>query len=503
MIEVKEILEDFEVIDIQSLATEYGITDEKASIAVSLYNKALNKMNIGSYDAARIDLRKSVNMYPSFVESRMLLGVCVFALGERTDAVAIFNTIKGDNRERALGYLDKLHELSTRPESASFRSSSRQARVPETAFADNKLDAIMKSADNQQNVSGVYVTKTAAVDSFDNDDDIDVAVENVNSEKLPEEDAEEKSVALDDSSEENDTIAAVTPVAPYSGMRRSQRRPVNENVATAVNSETDEKNEPVKKVPASAAKKEKSNNAELAKANRTISNLKIQKARVTIVAMGIGLLCAVLLIVVICLSVSNSNLESQLEAYKNGQNPSVNYNPNGNGGNTNPVPTDSQQSGGNENTGNNEPGDKTKAVAAYKNAKTLFETEKFVEAADLLVATDLSLLDAADRSDAETLYKNCVNKFTVDYNNKMLKSIEVPEDWNAVIEYGLPVYKHNIERNNPDFTGNAASVCFHLGKAYELTGDKEHAKEFYNITMNKFADNAYASYAKSRLSGIQ
>ena len=148
MIEVKEILEDFEIIDIETLSTDYGITDDRASIAVSLYNKALNKMNIGSYDSARIDLRKSVNMYPSFVESRMLLGVCVFALGDRSDAVGIFNSIKGDNRERALNYLDKLHELSLRPESASFKSVSRQSRVPDAVYAsDNKLDEIMTVID--------------------------------------------------------------------------------------------------------------------------------------------------------------------------------------------------------------------------------------------------------------------------------------------------------------------------------------------------------------------
>ena len=83
----------------------------------------------------------------------------------------------------------------------------------------------------------------------------------------------------------------------------------------------------------------------------------------------------------------------------------------------------------------------------------------------------------------------------------MLGNLE--KDWSAVIEYGLPVYKHNIEKANPDFEGNGASVCFHLGKAYELTGNTEKAKEFYNITMNKYADNPYAGYAKSRLSGIQ
>ena len=36
-----------------------------------------------------------------------------------------------------------------------------------------------------------------------------------------------------------------------------------------------------------------------------------------------------------------------------------------------------------------------------------------------------------------------------------------------------------------------------------LKGNTEKAKEFYNITMNKYADNPYAGYAKSRLSGIQ
>jgi len=494
MIDVKEILSDFEEVDIESLESEYGISDEKASISVSLYNKALNKMNVGSYDAARIDLRKSVNMYPNFVEARILLGVCVFALGERTEAVAIFNTVKGANRERALGYIDKLQELSTRPESASFRSAARQPRVPESV---NKLDEIMNaSAVSPREVHDDFDGDVA--DGFAGDEETDISVNEVPEEVPVEEvvsEPEEKIVETDmsyvrrtvsENSDFNDSVA------PYGGMRRRTERSSVRNTEQSANQRTYSSDESFEKP------KEKNVDREaLAKANRKISNLTIQKARMTVLAMGIGLCCVILLIAVICLAVSNSNLKADLKDLQN-KNPAVDYVPNANGDTSNPSSTvtpDGEQQ--------NPESQRANAVAAYNNAKSLFDEGKYLEAADLLAATDFSVLDAGEKSTVDTLYRSAVNKFSGDYNNKMAGSFTPPENWSAVIEYGLPVYRHNIERENPDFTGNGASICFHLGKAYEMTGDKEKAKEFYNITMNKFPGINYADYARSRLSGLE
>ena len=499
MIDVSEILADFEEVNVETLATEYGITDERASISVSLYNKALVKMRVGSYDTARIDLRKSVNMYPNFVEARMLLGVCVFSLGERTEAVAIFNTIKGSNRERALGYLDKLQELSTRPESASFKSAGRQNRVSETPYAtESKLDAIMRSAPS----------KTAEKDDFDDDlssafddDDTDMTVAAV-----PKTDDTVEKIVETDMSYVRETVArsGADGVAPYGSMRRRPvRREVpetNDQPMTDISSEETSSINTTEETKSSQTKKNPDKASEtIAKANRTISNLRIQKARVTVLAMGMGLCCLILLIIVICFGVSNSNLRDELDALKN-NGPATDYTPNINGTNS-PVQTPSQTAGTDDNSANNTSPDS--AMTAYNNAKSLFDEGKFLEAADLLAVTDLTVLGYNDRTAAETLYKDAVNKFSTEYNNQMLGNIVPPENWSAVIEYGLPVYRHNIENENPDFTGNGASLCFHIGKAYEMTGDKEKAKEFYNITMSKFAGNNYADYAKSRLSGIE
>ncbi|MBE7065839.1 MAG: tetratricopeptide repeat protein [Ruminococcaceae bacterium] len=499
MIDVKEILRDFEEVDIETLATEYGITDERASISVSLYNKALSKMNIGSYDAARIDLRKSVNMYPNFVEARMLLGVCVFALGERTEAVAIFNTVKGDNRERALNYLDKLQELSTRPESASFKSVSRQSRVPDSYYTESKLDEIMKAAPaSAKNDTDNFDSDTGS--AFE-DDDTDVTVN-----KIPVADSVAEKIVETDKAYVRQVVSqggiSADNTAPYSSMRRRPVRSeaVSQNDATPKATVADERphtyysNEKAEQ----PAKKEPDKTSEIiAKANRSISNLKIQKARVTVLAMGIGLCCLILLIIVICLGVSNSNLKEEIASLKN-NGPVTDYTPNTNTGNKNPSSTLAPTKAPESTTATSD-----SAMTAYNNAKSLFDEGKFLEAADLLAVTDLTVLDYNNRTAAESLYKEAVNKFSTEYNNQMLGNIVPPENWSAVIEYGLPVYRHNIEQENPEFTGNGASICFHIGKAYEMTGDKEKAKEFYNITMNKFPGVNYADYAKSRLSGLE
>lgn len=504
MIEVKEILNDFEEIDVKSLATEYGITDERASIAVSLYNKALNKMHIGSYDSARIDLRKSVNMYPSFVESRILLGICVFALGDRTDAVAIFNTIRGENRERALDYLDKLHELSTRPESASFRSSSRQSRVPDAVFSsENKLDEIMNASDNNEKVEN---KSDGFDDGFDDDEDVEIAVngEIHSSEESSIVDSQDKADS-DDDSQDTDAADARTEtekpvtrrvvndtVAPYDGMRRASadRRTPNNNGRTPAKSYYE------KDTKAESPKKKTSQNESLDRANRKIANLTIQKARMTILAMAIGLCCVILLIVVISLSISNSELEDEIKALKNNKVSSQKADTENN--KTENQDKNPENPGGNtENSGVNV----SKAKAAYDNAKTLFGSEKYVEAADLLAETDLTYLDASTKAEAEKLYKDSVNKFSGNYFNAMYSNVG-PENWSEVIEYGLPVYHHNIERSNPDFAYSGSAVCFNLGKAYEMTGNAAKAKEFYNATINNYPTSSDAGYASYRLSQL-
>lgn len=509
MIEVKEILNDFEEIDVKSLATEYGITDERASIAVSLYNKALSKMHIGSYDSARIDLRKSVNMYPSFVESRILLGICVFALGDRTDAVAIFNTVRGENRERALDYLDKLHELSTRPESASFRSSSRQSRVPDAVFSsDNKLEEIMKADEKGVSERATASSSVRFDDGFDDDADIEVAVDGELHSSSVEDDKElsEETVSVNDTVENNVKMTVVEEkkstdakgafndnVASYDGIRRTstERNNAKNSVRTQSGSynTNERKNE--------TQKKRGSQNESLERANRTISNLTIQKARMTILAMGIGLCCVILLIVVICLSVSNSNLKEEIDDLKKKTVSSQGIE-NGNTdkeNNKNPSSGDGSQNDNTQNPAENA----SKALAAYNNAKTLFDSGKYVEAADLLFDVDLASLDSSTMQAAKTLYSDAVNKFSGEYFNKMYSNV-APENWQAVIEFGLPVYKHNIERTNENFSYSSSAVCFNLGKAYEFTGDTAKAKEFYNITISKYGTTADAGYASYRLS---
>ncbi len=108
MIDVSYEVNKFRPVDISAIPSDdkYG---ENVRLAFALYNKALQKINNGYEDLARIDLKKAIQLHQNFYVAIILLGMCTFANGDRIGAVRIFNSVKDpEMREKALNYLDYL-----------------------------------------------------------------------------------------------------------------------------------------------------------------------------------------------------------------------------------------------------------------------------------------------------------------------------------------------------------------------------------------------------------
>lgn len=108
MIDIAYEVQKFYPVDISAIPADDKYS-ENVRLAFALYNKAIQKINKGYEDLARIDLKKAVQLYPNFYVAIVLLGMCTFANGDRIGAVRIFNSVKDpDMREKALNYLDYL-----------------------------------------------------------------------------------------------------------------------------------------------------------------------------------------------------------------------------------------------------------------------------------------------------------------------------------------------------------------------------------------------------------
>lgn len=98
-----------------SLSDDGTYFSENEAIAISLYNKALQKIEAGNEDLARLDLKRAISLYPEFYTAIILLGVCIFCNGDRIGALRIFNSVKDENyRVESMAYLDKLAQMTDR-----------------------------------------------------------------------------------------------------------------------------------------------------------------------------------------------------------------------------------------------------------------------------------------------------------------------------------------------------------------------------------------------------
>lgn len=146
MVNIANELQAFRPINIERIPTDDKRFTPQVKIAFELYNKALNEIKDGYRDIAKSDLRKAVALCPEFSSAIMVLGILVFANGDRIGAVRVFNSVKDSrDREKAIAILDRLISEAEKPvgnsrhEYYSTRPSQRPV-TPTERTTEHKID---------------------------------------------------------------------------------------------------------------------------------------------------------------------------------------------------------------------------------------------------------------------------------------------------------------------------------------------------------------------------
>lgn len=154
MIDYAKELQAFRPINMERIPTDDKRYTPQVKIAFELYNKALNEIKDGYRDIAKSDLRKAVALCPEFSAAIMVLGILVFANGDRIGAVRVFNSVKdSEDRARAIAILDRMISESEKPVSSSrdstyyTYSNNTQAKQysPRSNTPDNEETPVRKA----------------------------------------------------------------------------------------------------------------------------------------------------------------------------------------------------------------------------------------------------------------------------------------------------------------------------------------------------------------------
>lgn len=147
MIDVVKEVSAFKPIDLTRIPEIYKPATEQMRNAFILYNKALHEVQLGHEDIAKNYLRKAVTIFPDFYDAVMVLGVLVFANGDRIGAVRIFNSVKDvEVRSVSIGLLDHLVEEAERP--TTVRNSNKKS----DSQGNKKLANVMGGGEQNSNV---------------------------------------------------------------------------------------------------------------------------------------------------------------------------------------------------------------------------------------------------------------------------------------------------------------------------------------------------------------
>ena len=132
MLNIKEELSKYELIDIKSVEEKIGIIPDDMKNAIDLYNKALDDLKSDNEDIAIIALKKAIAIYPAFYEAMNLMGLCYLVLGDESNARRMFSKVikMDDNSLRASEYLDKLDGKFRMEKAAIIQGKRNIKRLP-------------------------------------------------------------------------------------------------------------------------------------------------------------------------------------------------------------------------------------------------------------------------------------------------------------------------------------------------------------------------------------
>lgn len=146
MVNIANELQAFRPINIERIPTDDKRFTPQVKIAFELYNKALNEIKDGYRDIAKSDLRKAVALCPEFSSAIMVLGILVFANGDRIGAVRVFNSVKDrQDREKAIAILDRLISEAEKPvgnNRTDYYNATRPAPRPQQTSAQRHVQNV-------------------------------------------------------------------------------------------------------------------------------------------------------------------------------------------------------------------------------------------------------------------------------------------------------------------------------------------------------------------------
>ncbi|MCX7920404.1 MAG: tetratricopeptide repeat protein [Clostridia bacterium] len=108
MIDLKQELQNYQPIDLKSLANNMPEISDNIKNSIVLYNKALDNLKNNSEDIAIIELKKAISMNPHFHEAMNLLGICYGYVNDYNKANEMFKKVieEENNAVKALRYLE-------------------------------------------------------------------------------------------------------------------------------------------------------------------------------------------------------------------------------------------------------------------------------------------------------------------------------------------------------------------------------------------------------------
>lgn len=205
MINLKQELDNFREIDLNSL--EENITDipDDVKKSVILYNQALESLRRDSEDIAIIELKKAVSLNAEFAEALNLLGLCYAHINEEHQADLMFKKVMASEKNgiKAMDYMQKLNNEritdALSPNQNTPSSSRRASRNSKQALkANNKYNIIKYVLGFTAGVLAMFIFSYSYI--FNTDDKADIP------ENIPEDTSafiSELSDKLDKQQEEN------------------------------------------------------------------------------------------------------------------------------------------------------------------------------------------------------------------------------------------------------------------------------------------------------------
>ncbi len=446
MIDVSYEIKRFRPINIAAIPADekYG---ENVRLAFALYNKAIQKIKDGYEDLARIDLKKAIQLFPSFHVAIILLGMCTFANGDRIGAVRIFNSVKDPvMREKALNYLDYLaNEMDTidnrdvvRPEIAEDEMFEFEAGTPTDKQTFKKFEVI-EVEDTMENLKDLK---------------IELVVKDVQEEVKVEKVEEVEEVTEEEEVEEEEEIEEK--IVNFGGVEKKT------NVKQEIYTEEKRKEKPPAK--------------------------RIKNALTYYFVAGY-VICAALMFALFMYAMDTKNENMELKdtlAKYTGSNTTA----------STPTPEPTQT------TSKATPTPTEVPIDHYAETKKLvreciknYNFKQYFNVVEIYHTIKMEYVSESDLEYLKKIYEASLNQFTKQ-NHDSIYALSDQGRYDEVIEMLLPIQKYNPNYSRID------SVIFYIGKAYEDSKNYAKAKEYYTEIVDKYPDSSYYSWASYRLKVI-